>query len=120
MPSDASKIALSCHPAPARFTRPWAACGAGTFQIPFSTATLGTLKSETPRPIFKLYQGKPLIALENALPTMVDEPVSRLLLHAKDPWNCNPCLSLRTARSSIELYDEFPSQIRARIWPLAG
>ena len=99
-PSNALKIALSCQPSRTTLVNPFDDFANGTSQIPLMTAARGTFKSETPRPIFRSYQGRPAIELENALPTSVDEPVSMLLLQVKEPWMWNPRWNLRVARNS--------------------
>src|SRR5258708_40049091 len=79
MPSDALKIPLNCQPRTS-FTD-------GRFQMAWTTAMRGMLKSETPRATFESYHGRPPIEFENALPTRVDEPVSILWLHVNEPWS---------------------------------
>src|SRR5260370_8977514 len=120
MPSVALKIAPSCHPARKACVIPWDDLANGSSQIPLITAERGTLKSETPRPTFKSYQGRPAIELENALPTSVDEPVSILLLQVKEPCTWKPRWNRCAPRISSPLYEEFSSQIRPRICPAWG
>src|SRR5207249_2599638 len=73
MPSSALKIALIRHPPRKARAIPRDDFANGSSQIPWITATRGILKSETLRPSFRSYQGRPLIPLENALPTSVDD-----------------------------------------------